>query len=300
MFNRLPSLNSFRVFEAAARNRSFKAAAEELHVTPTAVSHQIRKLEDHLGLLLFQRKTRAVELTAEGTQLALAARSAQQQLLDAIEVISTRQKVLTLSTTASFAAMWLVPRLEKFHLLFPEIQVVLDTTETVQDFGQNARIDLAIRYGQHTSEAARGVELSAEQFGLYASPNYIETAQTTDELNLIETSWKNTSLPPITWTTSLAQHELLSRPHRITRFDQEHHVVQSAVASQGIALVSKLLVQTAVTNGWLRPYKGDIQVAGLSYYAIIPEEKKASQKVSLFLDWITNEFNTSCTAEHMQ
>ena len=115
MFGRLPSLSSLRTFEAAARLKSFKAAAQELNVSPTAVSHQVRALEDRLQLSLFERRTRAVALTREGEQLAAAAYKALSVLQDTVDDLSGQASRLGVGTTSAFAALWLVRHLQDFH-----------------------------------------------------------------------------------------------------------------------------------------------------------------------------------------
>ncbi|WP_271274320.1 LysR substrate-binding domain-containing protein [Aliamphritea hakodatensis] len=286
MFTHLPPLNSIRVFEAAARLKSFKAAAAELNVTPTAVSHQIRSLEDRLGTLLFERKTRAIELTEEGEKLAQAAYLALQQLSVVLEDISDTQTTLTLSTTSSFAAMWLVPKLEKFHRLNPHIQVIVKTGEQLDDLEKDRRIDLAIRYGQFKGEEANRIELVNETLGLYATPEYLESHARISDACLIETKWENTNLPVISWDQYLGKQH---KPANIRQFDQEHHVIQAALAGQGIALVSSLLVQTALQQGWLTEYDKKHRALGLTYYLIIPPHSKHSRKVTLFRNWLTDE-----------
>ncbi|OMH29110.1 LysR substrate-binding domain-containing protein [Motiliproteus sp. MSK22-1] len=286
MFAHLPPLNSIRVFDAAARLKSFKAAASELNVTPTAVSHQIRGLEDRLGSLLFERKTRAIELTEEGEKLAQAAHLALQQLSIVFEEISDTHTTLTLSTTASFAAMWLVPRLENFHQQNPQIKVVVQTGEQLQNPEKDRRIDLVIRYGQLDGEQANKIKLVTETFGTFATPRYLESITRIDEACLIETRWQNTNLPVISWDRYLEEQH---KTGRIRQFDQEHHVIQAALAGQGIALVSSLLVQTALKEGWLTEYDSRHSISGLTYYLMIPSHSMQSNKVRLFQNWLIDE-----------
>ena len=159
MFAHLPQLNSLRVFDSAARLTSFKAAALELNVTPTAVSHQIRTLEEKLGTLLFVRKTRAIILTPEGEKLARVAYHSLQQISGVLEEISDKQTVLIVSTTTSFAAQWLVPKLENFRRRHSEIRVVVKTSEYLEDLQKDRRIDLAIRDGQFDRQIENATRL---------------------------------------------------------------------------------------------------------------------------------------------
>ncbi len=128
MFARLPSPSALRTFESAARLGSFKAAAAELNVTATAVSHQIRALEDQLSVPLFVRKTRFIELTPAGRELAPVLTRALLDIRNALENVVSKEVIITVSTSSSFATLWLVPRLLKFYEMYPNYRVQLDTT----------------------------------------------------------------------------------------------------------------------------------------------------------------------------
>lgn len=288
MFKHLPSLNSLRVFESAARLKSFKAAAQELYVTPTAVSHQIRTLEEKLGGLLFERKTRAVELTDEGAKLAQATYRSLQQISSTWEEIAASQSRLKISTTASFAAMWLVPKLDRFNAQHPGIEVVIRTGEVLEDLEKERRIDLAIRYGLADKAPPNTIKLVTEKFGMYANPGYLKGLKRIENATLIETQWKNTALPAISWRQYLRGKQKGALKN-IRRFDQEHHAIQAALAGQGIALVSSLLVQTALEQGWLIEYDNQRSIPGLSYYLVVPPEKEHNRKVAVFREWLLQE-----------
>ncbi|MCL1127748.1 LysR substrate-binding domain-containing protein [Shewanella surugensis] len=293
MFSHLPSLNSIRVFDAAARLLSFKLAALELNVTATAVSHQIRALEDKLGALLFERKTRSIDLTPEGERLATVANQSLQQLGHVIDEISNQQTVLTVSTTSSFAAQWLVPKLEDFHQRYNDIQVVVKTGEALDDLLKDRRVDVAIRYGQFDSELAYSVKLTTERFGMYATPSYLQSHPQLKAATLIETAWKNVQLPPITWqqyfqNKGVDSHGQFQASH-VRRFDQEQHVIQAALAGQGIALVSELLIQTALKQGWLVKHPQGEIVAGLTYSMLTSIHQHNSLKVHCFREWLLEE-----------
>src|SRR5690606_14082441 len=148
MARRLPPLNALRAFEAAARHLSFTRAAEELFVTQAAVSHQIRLLEDHLGLKLFRRLNRKLLLTEAGQQYLPSVRSAFDELNAATQRLEAgdRQGILTVSVIPSFAARWLVPRLGRFREAHPEIDLRLAATLANVDFTRDD-VDVGIRYG---------------------------------------------------------------------------------------------------------------------------------------------------------
>ncbi|WP_444944319.1 LysR substrate-binding domain-containing protein [Microbulbifer sp. ZKSA006] len=287
MYPSLPSLNALKVFDAAARLGSFKRAAEELFITPTAVSHQIKSLEESLGKLLFERKTRAVLLTSEGRLLAQATSQIFQQLAETVNEITSSKNTLTISATSSFAAMWLVPHLESFYRKFPNIDVSVMTGEEVNDIERDRRIDLAIRYGQYDKSLKNAHHLVTETIGMYAAPSYLAQIEDTSEVQLLETRWINPSLPPLNWQT-LLKGRLEDMPVR--QFDQEHHVIQAALAGQGIALVSSLLVQSALRNQWLVPYRGiceDLsETGGFSYSALIPNRHSRNENILAFVSWL--------------
>jgi len=291
MFSHLPQLNSLRVFEAAARLNSFKLAAEELNVTPTAVSHQVRNLEEKLGTLLFERKTRAIALTPEGLQLAQVSHQALQQIASTLEDISSVQTVLNVSTTSSFAATWLVPRLASFQKLHPEIEVVIRTGEQLDDLQNDRRIDLAIRYGQYDEQDVNATKLITEYFGAYATQNYIKKCQNIKNATLIQAQWQNKKLPLVTWKQWMQKYDVNADTPKIRYFDQEHHVIQAALAGQGIALVSSVLVQTSLQQNWLEPYKDDCFLPGLTYYLIRSPFSKDLRKVIVFQNWLREELS---------
>ncbi|MCG7585417.1 LysR family transcriptional regulator [Photobacterium sp. OFAV2-7] len=293
MYSQLPPLNSIKVFDAAARLKSFKKAAEELHVTPTAVSHQIKALEEALGTLLFERKTRAVQLTRDGELLAETAYSVLQQLTNVINEISNAKNIITISTTSSFAAMWLVPNLEEFYKLHPGIEVAVKTGEQVDDIEKDRRIDLAIRYGVHNDSKKNSTKLVTEKIGMYATPNYIESINSIADAHLLETRWHNDKLPSISWKTFVSGKLGATETLKVRQFDQEHHVIQAALAGQGIALVSSLLVENAIAQQWLVDYKTaavNHTTKGMSYYLLVPEHNIRSKSILAFKNWVIKKF----------
>ncbi|WP_444890463.1 LysR family transcriptional regulator [Microbulbifer sp. DLAB2-AA] len=289
MYPSLPSLNSLKVFDAAARLGSFKKAAEELFITPTAVSHQIKSLEETLDSQLFERKTRAIQLTEEGRLLAETTSRVFQQLAAAIGEIANSNRVISVSTTSSFAALWLVPHLERFYQKHPGIEISISTGEQIDDIERDRHIDIAIRYGEFDPKAKNTTKLITESVGMYATRNYLSNITDLEQAQLLETKWINQSLTPFSWKSLLGN---FNKNLTIRQYDQEHHVIQAALASQGIALVSSLLIQNALQNEWLVPYKSAAikqKAEGLSYYAVIPGRNINNKQVSVFLDWLLEE-----------
>jgi LysR family glycine cleavage system transcriptional activator len=285
-------MNSIKVFDAAARLGSFKKAAEELHVTPTAVSHQIKRLEEVLGTLLFVRKTREIQLTQDGKLLADTTYDVLQKLTNTIGEISSKKNIITVSTTSSFAAMWLVPNLSKFNLLHPDIEIAIKTGEQVDDLEKDRRIDLAIRYGTYDASLQSSVLLFTEELGMYSTPSYIEKISVMDKVNLLETQWQNKNFAKVSWDMLLKDIDDYKLVYSVQKFAQEHHIIQAALAGYGVALVSTLLIQNAIEQGWLVKcnfLKYNKKITGFSYYIVIPEHNLYSKSIMTFRNWIVDE-----------
>lgn len=283
-----PSTSALRVFDAAARLGSFKAAAAELGVTPTAVSHQIRNLEDQIGVALFVRGTRKVDLTAAGQTLLEATGPAFRRIGAALEEIGSARQTLTLTTTPAFAALWLIPKIRAFEAAHAGIQVHVDTSVHPVDIARDRRIDLAIRYGGGVSETSKA--LVHERMGAFAAPGFCERVDDLNKACLLETAWRSDTLPQISWEDWFAARgQPCSEPMDLRRFDEEQQVINAALAGQGIALVSTLLVADLVIRGWLVPISPETFLPGLSYFLIVPADKADTRKVQMFLTWLRGE-----------
>lgn len=174
MFASLP-LTALRTFESASRLLSFKAAAQELSVTPTAVSHQIRALETWLGVPLFERLPRQVRLTEGGERLFHSVHGALLDVAQSLDTLRPQRSAghLTVSTTPAFAALWLVPRLGRFYAAHTDINLRLDTQCEVVDLQQDASVDLVIRYSIGDYPNLYGQCLFDECFAVYGSPEQV-------------------------------------------------------------------------------------------------------------------------------
>ena len=286
MFSYLPQLNQVRGFEAAARLGSFKAAGEELNLSPTAISHQISNLEEKLGVLLFERKTRTVILTHEGSQLAEAVYQAFQRLSATIDEISFAKSVLRVSTTTSFASMWLVPNLAGFQKQYPDVQVEIKTTEALIDIDRDRGIDLAIRYGCDKEKNKGATKLVTEEFRAYATEAYIASHQNLEEATFIETRWKNKSLPLVSWSKWLEAFHPNNSVSNIISFDQEHHAIQAALANQGLVLASSVLAEMAIQQNWLKSLDSRYSMPGFTYYLLVSPHSENLYKSIVFKKWI--------------
>jgi len=292
MFGSLPSLPSLRTFEAAARRGSFKAAAEELAVTPTAVSHQIRSLEEALGTALFVRRTRAVDLTAAGQVLFPAVNAGLTSILDAWGDLRSAEQVITVTTIPAFATLRLVPALRDFERRNPDLSVRIDTGTGVVDLRRDRRFDVAIRYGQKPYPELHDTALIEETFGAYVAPSQAEAFADLSAASLIETEWRQPGLDAATWEMWFARAGLPARGRTSNMFDEELFVMQSAIAGQGVALLSSALVGDAVERGLLIPVCPEVTLPGIGYRALCLPERAETPKVRTFLRWLTETFGS--------
>jgi DNA-binding transcriptional LysR family regulator len=284
------SLPALRSFDAAARTGSFKDAASELGVTPTAVSHQIRTLEDQLGVALFVRQTRKIVLTREGSRLADATSRGFREIYDALEEMREVSSRLTIATTPAFAALWLVPRLADFEAKHPATNVHIKTSTEMVDLERDRRVDVAIRYGTGKYPGLDAFPFAEETFGAFANPEWLKGGTLTEDAILIETRWRSRSLRPIGWNEWLGAQQLDPTKFKQRRsFDQEQHSLQAALAGQGLVLASSLLAEDMVEKGWLEEYCPEKRIPGLCYTAVSRVGHSETRKVFQFLAWLKGE-----------
>lgn len=289
MFAHLPPLPSLRAFEAAARLGSFKEAADELFVTPTAISHQIRSLESQLGVGLFIRRARRVELTVVGQALAPALTRGFLEIRGALEDVVEQSSVINVSTTPAFAALRLVPELPRFYAREPGIRVRLDTSTALVDLRRDRGTDLAIRYSRESGEGLTDTPLMEERFVALAAagtdPGALEGNAT-----LLETRWQQPVLQDVSWRDWYAAAGLpLPEESRLLRFDEELYVLQAAIAGHGIALASSVLAADLVSRGMLVPLREDVVLAGAGY-RIVTLPSAGNRKLQVFMNWLQEIF----------
>lgn len=289
MFARIP-LTALRTFESAARLASFRAAALELNVTPTAVSHQIRGLEQWLGILLFERVGRGVRLTEAGARLQRSLHGALLEIDRSLEALrpQAREHSLSLSTMPAFAALWLIPRLGRFYRRHPDIRVRIETSNALVDLQRDASLDLAIRCGPGEYPQLHQRFLMDERFAAYAAPQLLQRLPGTAEL--IGVGWER-PLPGLpTWQSwaELAGEEWI---HGATRRDypDEHYALQAAIAGQGLVLASSVLVSDSLEAGLLRPYRAEISLPGERFLALCVPGRERQPAVRALLDWLEEE-----------
>jgi LysR family glycine cleavage system transcriptional activator len=294
---RLPPLNALRAFEAAGRHLSFSKAAAELHVTPAAISQQVRALEDHLGVPLFRRLNRALLLTDAG-QLGLPALSEGfDRLVDGIANIQNSEdtNVLAVSVAPSVTAKWLMPRLDRFYREHPEVDLRIDATSAVADFGADG-IDVAIRYGPGNYPGMRVDVMMAEEVFPVCSPKLLEgdaplrDVSDLGRFTLLHLAWvsQDESWPDWRMWLAAAGHPEIDST-RGPRFVQFGMSVEAAVKGLGVALGSTAVVSDDLATGRLvKPF--DLTLAPpFKYYLVCPERNADRPIVAAFRDWILRE-----------
>lgn len=250
----LPPLSALRAFEAAARRASFKAAAEELAVTPTAISHQIRQLEAYLGLRVLDRTPRAVTLTAQGKALYDAAASGFGAIEKAVAQLraDTTPAIISLSSTAAFLGHWLVPRLNALRQAMPGIDLRLHASDSLVELRPGG-IEAAIRYGRGAFPNALSVQLCADALTPVCSPR-LGIAQPDDlrRATLIHIDGRSRPTPAPDWSRWCAHAGLAGIDTEAgLRFPDSMLAAQAALAGQGIAIISRVLVADALATGLL-------------------------------------------------
>ncbi|QPC87036.1 transcriptional regulator GcvA [Mesorhizobium sp. NBSH29] len=288
MRSRLPPLATLRAFEAAARRLSFKQAAGELGVTPTAISHQIRLLEQTLGIRLFQRLTRKVELTPAGKELYPVLRQGFDAFAHALTRVSgNRRKVVTLSATASFTARWLVPRVSKFREQFPTVDLNLHASDDPVDLSTGVA-DAAVRYGPGSYPGLKSVRLMANHFAPVCSAQ-LDLKEPVDLANatLLHSRWRHPDAQTPNWRRWFADARLDGiDPDAGITFNDDGHAVQAAIAGHGVALLSLVLVADDLASGVLVQPFGPV-IEGHDFYLVHPENE--APEVTILRSWLLRE-----------
>ncbi|MDE1165364.1 MAG: LysR substrate-binding domain-containing protein [Pseudomonas sp.] len=288
MFAKLP-LTALRAFESAARLGGFKAAADELAVTPAAVSHQIKALEQSLGALLFERTGQGVRLTPTGERLASQVHESLSTLAVSLRRFNDDcdDQRLTLSTTPAFASLWLIPRLGDFHRQYPHIHVRVETSNALVDLARDASIDLALRAQFKPDPALFALPLLAEHFAVYAPPGWAPPAAPAP-LELITVPWHGDTQHAVDWPAwcALSGHDDWLQRARLRQYDDEHYALQAAAAGHGLVLASDVLAANSIATGLLTAYRPDISIAVATYTAVCVPGQERRTPVREFLRWL--------------
>jgi LysR family transcriptional regulator, glycine cleavage system transcriptional activator len=286
----LPSLNGLRAFESAARHLSFTRAATELNVTQTAISHQIRRLEEQLGITLFERRTRELRLTREAAAYLPSVQAAFDELRQATARLQrpSRDSLLTVSTMASLAAKWLVTRVAAFQDANPGIEVRITTSAHLVDF-RREEVDMAVRYGRGSWPGLRARWLMAEDIFPVCSPALLQAGKPLRQpSDLAHHTLLHASASREEWQVWLTAAGLPSSiaARRGLSFDQSFMVVQAAVDGLGVALGRSRFVEADIAAGRLVVPFDLVLPADAGFYIVAPEDTADTPKIALLRDWL--------------
>jgi LysR family glycine cleavage system transcriptional activator len=287
--NRLPPLKSLTVFEAAARLESFNGAADELNVTPSAVSHQVKALEESIGVQLFRRLNRRVALTPEGRVYLPPIRAALEQIRLATDQIRSRDSlgVVTLSSAPSFAIGWLMPRLPQFQMLHPDIEVRLISAIELVDFA-TSDVDAGIRTGRGDWPGLCSHRLMTEELVPVCSSEYAKANGGLDRPGRLKNTTLLHELPRLgqwrTWLSAVGVEGVDAE--RGPKFQGAAMAVEAAIAGMGVALANRRLVERHVEEGRLKvPF--DIELPTESaFYFVYPQDRADDPRVSALKNWM--------------
>lgn len=293
----LPSLTALRAFEAAARHLSFKHAAAELSLTPTAISHQVRQLEERLGVPLFVRGTRRVDLTPAGQGLYPALRDGFDAMARAVQVVrpQSRPRSIALSTTMAFASRWLLPRLARFASSRPDITLHLHTGDAPVDLS-GGTAQLAVRYGPGRYPGLSSTPLLASRFAPVCAPGLdMRDVDDLARVALIGFDWfrRDATTPdwPL-WFERAGRAPLARQLH----FSDEVHAIQAAIAGQGVALVNLALVADELASGLLRqPFSPALP--GHGFHVVWPQSGDDDADIAAVRVWLLEEASHCALSE---
>ncbi len=292
---RLPSLDTLRVFSIAARHMSFTKAADELHLTQSAVSHRVRALEEDLGVLLFDRLPRRLELTRAGQVLAQRVDQAVADIARTILDLGDDTRRLTVTMLPSVASRWLVPRLPHFRALHPDIELQLIADPRLLDL-RAARIDLAIRFGRGTYPGYAVTKLMPDRVFPVCSPRLlaqggpVKTIEALLDLPLLHDSATEGDGSGSDWRSWL-NHVGWHHPpcDEGQRFSDAGLLIDAAVLGLGAALARASLVSDYIANETLICPLSLAAPTAFAYYLLGLPEATALQKIVCFRDWLQVE-----------
>lgn len=288
--HKLPPLNALRAFEATARHLSVKNAADELCVTPGAVSQMLKALERHLGVMLFQRANRGIFLTDAGQGYLPPVRNAFRQIAEATGRLAAAADtgILTVSVTPFFAAAWLVPRLKDFQDAHPEIDLQVTTGNALADFSRDG-VDVAVRHGLGRYPGLRSERLFAVEVIPVAAPTLVArlgvptaAAELTRWQHVHDAERKGWHL----WFQAQGIDEI--GPPRGPAFDDPGLLLRAVLAGQGAGLLPAAMVAPDLAEGRLVKLSDVVSLEDFAYYLVYPEISRERPKVAAFRAWILN------------
>ncbi len=283
---RLPSLNALRFFDSAARQSSFTLAAKELCVTHSAVSQQIRQLEDWLGCALFERRAGRVQLTAAGLDLQRAAHDAFDLLERRCDEIkrSTQPAELAVGAPASFLSNWLIPRLERFEAAHPDIRIRLQTAADAALLNTQ-RVDALILAGRDWPGEWDVTPLFAETIGPVCTPAW--AARIAKPADVLDAPLLHTSSRPDAWKDWAAHQGMTLAPRQPGReFDHLGHMLEAAAAGLGVAIAPAVLVEAELHRGRLAAPLGFVESGAAFSLCLRQDARRADAAPQRLRDWL--------------
>ena len=288
MANRLPPLHAFRTFEAAARHGNFTRAAAELHITHGAISHQMKALEHELGVALFRRSGRGVQLTEPGRELAATVRDALDRIERGVAELRGRtHRALTVSVLPAFATHWLIPRLADFNSRHPDIDINVRASPLLSDFTMED-VDIAVRYGGGKWPGMRAIQLAHEDVFPVCSPRFNGGHLPGTLAELAGAKLLHTPLQPWDeWFAALGV--AVTQERRSMTFTETDILLRAAINGLGIALSRRLLAQPELDAGRLvRPVPESVR-ADRSYFIVYPDTGELAPRLVIFRDWLLEQ-----------
>jgi LysR family transcriptional regulator, glycine cleavage system transcriptional activator len=298
--NKLPPLIELRAFEAAARHLSFKKAAAELGVTPTAISHQIRLLEQYCGKALFRRKPRPVSLTEAGVRLFPVVRDGLESFVTALGTIRRKddRQALRITTTNAFAARWLVPRLPHWRKQHPLAPLDITGTDSVLDL-LAGDADVAIRYATSRQVPREGIveEFLSDNYWPVCSPDLLpaggrlKNAADLRKQVLVHSYWFPSDIEPPSWQRwfSAAKRNWRNLPDftdmQHLSFREELHAIEAVVSGQGVGMFSDVLVAAELTSGALVKVF-NLSLPGYRFYVVRKPGHPREKIIRAFSAWL--------------
>ena len=286
---RLPNLAALRAFEAAARHENFSRAAEEIHVTHGAISHQVRALEEELGVALFARHGKRIAITQEGERFASAIRKALTEVAAAAESMraGARQQRLTITALPSFAARWLSPRVGRFIEQHPDVEVMLQSSGQLTDFVRES-VDIGIRFGRGTYPGLVTEKLTDDYYYPVASPRFNGGKLPKTPQKLAQSTLLRCEMEPWTPWFRAAGLDLLEPTGGLV-FQDSSMLVRAAAEGHGIALARHVIALSELKSGEVvRLF--DVKVkCPQSYYLVCPPESLQKPQVQAFRAWLFDE-----------
>jgi len=287
----IPPLTALQAFETIARRKSFTLAAEELHLTPSAVSHQVAKLEGLLHVRLFERSTRGVELTPAGQQYLQRVGSALGAINTATEDLRHGvQDTLYVHSSPSFASLWLMPRIARFTALHPNISLMLSASHVHSDF-QLGQMDIDIRYGLPNWPNLEVEPIFTEKIMPLASPEFIRAHALHEPKNLLRVPLIQSSVSVVQWVDWFGRYGDGLRPERMgLRFDRAMMSLDAAVQNLGVALESRSIGQSLIDSGKLQAvFAESMSVEVQAHFMVYPARHASRPEVKSFVQWLQDE-----------